>query len=77
MALVLAACARPRDKCERLARRLMPNPDPAFIEQCVSRSDEAKFVKTVDCLLAVEGGVYDADIERCGGGEQLPLYFQF
>lgn len=65
-----------RGKCVRLAKRLMPEPTKEFVDTCVARLDDPKFVKTADCLLAVEGGVYDADIDRCGR-ENLPLYFQF
>ena len=71
----LAACDG-RGKCERLAKRLMPEPTRDFIDQCVDRLGDPKFVKTADCLLAVQGGVYEADLERCGR-ENLPLYFHF
>lgn len=75
---LLAACTSSRDKCERVARRLMPNPTPAFVEQCVSRAHDRATVKTIDCLLAVgPEGVFEKDLERCGAKEHLPLYFQF
>lgn len=73
--LLLCACSR-KDKCERLAKRLMPEPTKDFIDQCVDRLDDPAFAKTADCLLAVQGGVYDADLDRCGR-ENLPLYFHF
>jgi hypothetical protein len=75
--LLLSACARPRDICERVARRLMPNPDAAFIEQCVARFDDPGLRKAADCILAVKGEVYDEDVARCGVREHLPLYFHF
>jgi hypothetical protein len=75
--LLWAACTRPRDTCGRVAKRLMPNPEPAFIEQCVARFSDPELRKAADCILAVQGGVYDEDVVRCGVREHLPLYFHF
>ena len=77
--LLLTACASPRDKCDRVARRLMPNPNAAFVEQCATRlAHDPETAKTVDCLLAVgPEGVFEKDLERCGAKQHLPLYFQF
>lgn len=76
--LLLSACASPRDKCERVARRLMPNPSAAFVEQCVTRANDPETAKTIDCLLAVGSeGVFEKDLERCGAKQHLPLYMQF
>jgi hypothetical protein len=75
--LLSSACARPRDTCERVARRLMPTPEPTFIEQCVARFDDPGLRKAADCILAVKGEVYDEDVVRCGVREHLPLYFHF
>lgn len=66
-----------KSPCERLAPRLMPDPKPEFIEQCEARMSEPKFARMVECLLAVEGGLYEKDIAGCPNSDQLPLYFHF
>lgn len=77
-ALALAGCAKGPDACQRLAARLMPDPDERFVEACRALYEsEPRFVRTVDCLLAVEGGLRDEDIKRCPGSDKLPLYFHF
>ena len=77
-ALLLApACESGRSRCERLAKRLMPEPDPTFIAHCAERYDSRETRAAVACLLAVEGGIYDADLKRCHADEHLPLIFQF
>lgn len=73
--LALVGCGK--SPCERLAPRLMPDPKPEFIEQCEARYTEPKFARMVDCLLAIEGGLYEKDIASCPNSDQLPLYFQF
>jgi hypothetical protein len=76
--LLLTACASPREKCERVARRLMPRPNAAFVEQCAARAHDPETAKTIDCLLAVgPEGVFEKDLERCGAKQNLPPYFQF
>ncbi len=80
LALLLStSCKSPRDRCERVARRLMPEPQASFIELCVSRfENDPETARTIDCLLAVgPEGVYEKDLERCGASEHLPLLMQF
>lgn len=75
--LLLAGCASGRAKCERLAKRLMPAPTKEAIDACLWRLDDPEFVKAADCLLAVQGGVYEADVARCDPKKTMPLYFNF
>ena len=78
LVLLLTACASPRGKCERVARRLMPNPSAAFVEQCAIRAHDPETAKTIDCLLAVgPEGVFEKDLKRCGADQHLPLNLQF
>jgi hypothetical protein len=79
LVVALAGCSsKAEDECKRLASRLMPDPKRDFIDACVAKyKAEDRFVKVVECLLDVEGDIYEKDIDRCGGKGQLPLYFQF
>lgn len=36
--LAFASCSKSPDACERLAARLMPNPDATFIDTCRAES---------------------------------------
>jgi hypothetical protein len=78
-ALALASCSKSKspDACERLAARLMPNPDPTFISTCrAESSNDASYARMVDCVLAIEGGVTDSELATCPGSDRL-LFFQF
>lgn len=77
LGLVLFGCETQEAKCRRLAPRLMPTPTEEFIRACADRCADPKALAAVDCLLAVKGGIYDADLQRCKASDVLPLYFQF
>jgi hypothetical protein len=77
IAVVLAGCSRSPDACEQLAARLMPNPDTTFIETCRAESaHDPSYARMVSCVLAIEGGVTEANLKRCPGSDRL-LFFQF
>jgi hypothetical protein len=75
--LAFAGCTKSPDACERLAARLMPNPDATFIETCrAERAHDASYARMVDCVLAIEGGVTETELKACPGSDRL-LFFQF
>jgi hypothetical protein len=76
--LALAVCSNSPDACDRLAARLMPNPDATFIKTC--RADSAtdpSYARMVQCVLAIDGGVTETKLKTCADSDRLPLYFQF
>lgn len=78
LAFAFPWCPKSPDACERLAARLMPNPDTTFINRC--RADSAmdsSYARMVDCLLAIDGGLNDKQINTCAGSDRLPPFFQF
>jgi hypothetical protein len=79
LVVVLAGCAsKAEDACKRLAPRLMPEPTQEFIDRCTAQyKDEEAVARTVDCLLAVEGDIYQPDLDRCAAKGRMPMYFQF
>lgn len=58
-------CPKSPDACERLAARLMPNPDTTFIDRC--RADSARDRRRLN----------DKQIKTCAGSDRFPLIFQF
>lgn len=77
VAFALAGCSKAPDACERLAARLMPNPDATFIETCRAESAlDPSYSRMVDCVLAIEDGVTEAKLKTCAGSDRL-LFFQF
>lgn len=77
IAVALAGCSKSPDACERLAARLMPNPDATFIETCRAASaHDPSYARMVGCVLALEGGVTEATLKLCPGSDRL-LFFQF
>jgi hypothetical protein len=81
LVVLLAGCSwKAEQACKRLAPRLTPDQAEVqrFVEQCTERYlDDEGYARMVECLLDVEGGIFEQDIERCGGNGQLPMYFQF
>jgi hypothetical protein len=73
----LAGCSKSPDACERLAARLMPSPDATFIETCRAESaHDPSYARMVGCVLAIQGGVTEANLKTCPGSDRL-LFFQF
>lgn len=65
LSFAIGRCPKSADACERLAARLMPNPDATFIETCRAES-----------ALDPSYGVTEAELKTCRGSDKL-LFFQF
>jgi hypothetical protein len=76
LAFAIAGCSKSPDACERLAARLMPNPDATFIETCRASARDPSYARMVECVLAIEGGVTETKLKTCAGSDKL-LFFQF
>jgi starvation-inducible outer membrane lipoprotein len=77
LAFAITGCSKSPDACERLAARLMPNPDATFVETCRAESAlDPSYTRMVECVLAIEGGVTETELKTCPGSDKL-LFFQF